>query len=152
MIEEVTKALAARCSVNGKVSVDKMDENQLVQYQIAWLTSEQRIAEKFIEYAWDSSRGTGDLEQEMAVVFAAETVNHIRSEISSRPSEYGIKSSDLVSKIFNDEINQFLENAMAIKTIMRSRRRSLRKDISELTVWMKITKCFVRLLRSLQKT
>lgn len=36
VIEEVTKALAARCSVNGKVSVDKMDENQLVQYQIAW--------------------------------------------------------------------------------------------------------------------
>ncbi|RHX95319.1 acyl-CoA dehydrogenase [Leptospira yasudae] len=115
VIEEVTKALAKRCSVNGKVSVDKMDENQLVQYQIAWLTSEQKIAEKFIEYAWDASRGTGDLEQEMAVVFAAETVNHVRSEISSRPSEYGIKASDLVSKIYNDEINQFLENAMAIQ-------------------------------------
>ncbi|MBF3371975.1 acyl-CoA dehydrogenase, partial [Leptospira interrogans serovar Pomona] len=64
VIEEVTKALAARCNVNGKVSIDKMDENQLVQYQIAWLTSEQKIAEKFIEYAWDTSRGTGDLEQE----------------------------------------------------------------------------------------
>lgn len=42
VIEEVTKALAARCNVNGKVSVDKMDENQLVQYQIAWLTSDKK--------------------------------------------------------------------------------------------------------------
>ena len=45
-----------------------MDENQYVFYQLSWMTAEQKIAEHFISYAWDSSFGTGELEQEMAVV------------------------------------------------------------------------------------
>ncbi|TGK02806.1 acyl-CoA dehydrogenase [Leptospira langatensis] len=115
VIEQVTKALAAKCSSGGKVSVSKMDQNQLVQYQIAWLTSEQRIAENFIDYAWNDSLGTGELEKLMALVFAAEVVSHIRSEFSSRPTEYGISTQDLVSKLFDESTNKFLEEASAIE-------------------------------------
>ncbi|EQA34876.1 putative acyl-CoA dehydrogenase [Leptospira inadai serovar Lyme str. 10] len=115
VIEQVTKALAAKCSSNGKVSVSKMDQNQLVQYQIAWLTSEQRIAENFIDYAWNESLGTGDLERLMAYVFAAETVTHIRSELSARPNEYGISVQELIAKLFDDSTNKFLEESTAIE-------------------------------------
>ncbi|TGK20808.1 acyl-CoA dehydrogenase [Leptospira fluminis] len=114
VLEQATKALAAKCSSGGKVSVSKMDENQLVQYQIAWLTSEQKIAENFINYAWNESLGTGDLERLMALAFAAETVTHIRSELSARPHEYGISVQDLLSKLFDDSTNQFLQEATAI--------------------------------------
>lgn len=115
IIEQVTKALAAKCSSNGKVSVAKMDQNQFVQYQIAWLTSEQKIAENFIDYAWNDSLGTGELEKLMAQVFAAEAVSHIRSEFSSRASEYGISTQELVSKLFDDATNKFLEESSAIE-------------------------------------
>ncbi|EMK00088.1 acyl-CoA dehydrogenase family protein [Leptospira sp. WS58.C1] len=115
IIEQVTKALAAKCSSNGKVSVSKMDQNQFVQYQIAWLTSEQKIAENFIEYAWNDSLGTGELEKLMAQVFAAEVVSHIRTEFSSRASEYGISTQELVSKLFDDSTNKFLEESSAIE-------------------------------------
>ncbi|TGM97791.1 acyl-CoA dehydrogenase family protein [Leptospira dzoumogneensis] len=115
IIEQVTKALAAKCSSNGKVSVSKMDQNQFVQYQIAWLTSEQKIAENFIDYAWNDSLGTGELEKLMAQVFAAEAVSHIRSEFSSRASEYGISTQELVSKLFDDSTNKFLEESSAIE-------------------------------------
>lgn len=115
IIEQVTKALAAKCSSNGKVSVSKMDQNQFVQYQIAWLTSEQKIAENFIEYAWNDSLGTGELEKLMAQVFAAEVVSHIRTEFSSRSSEYGISTQELVSKLFDDATNKFLEESGAIE-------------------------------------
>ncbi|MGJ4746103.1 acyl-CoA dehydrogenase family protein [Leptospira sp. SA-E8] len=115
IIEQVTKALAAKCSSNGKVSVSKMDQNQFVQYQIAWLTSEQKIAENFIEYAWNDSLGTGELEKLMAQVFAAEVVSHIRTEFSSRASEYGISTQELVTKLFDDATNKFLEESSAIE-------------------------------------
>ncbi|PJZ77651.1 acyl-CoA dehydrogenase family protein [Leptospira neocaledonica] len=115
IIEQVTKALAAKCSSNGKVSVSKMDQNQFVQYQIAWLTSEQKIAENFIDYAWNDSLGTGELEKLMAQVFAAEAVTHIRSEFTSRASEYGISTQELVSKLFDDATNKFLEESSAIE-------------------------------------
>ncbi|PJZ48212.1 acyl-CoA dehydrogenase family protein [Leptospira saintgironsiae] len=115
IIEQVTKALAAKCSSNGKVSVAKMDQNQFVQYQIAWLTSEQKIAENFIDYAWNDSLGTGELEKLMAQVFAAEVVSHIRTEFSSRASEYGISTQELVTKLFDDATNKFLEESSAIE-------------------------------------
>ncbi|EPG65602.1 acyl-CoA dehydrogenase [Leptospira wolffii] len=115
VIEQVTKALAAKTSSNGKVSVSKMDQNQLVQYQIAWLTSEQRIAENFIDYAWNESFGTGELERTMAYAFAAEVVSHVRSEFSARSGEYGISTQDLVSKLFDEATNQFIETAGAIE-------------------------------------
>lgn len=114
LIKEATQALAKKCSSDGKVSVSKMDENQLVQYQIAWLTAEQNVAENFIEYAWDSSKGTGALEQEMAVTSAAEVVHHVRTEISSRPEEYGLSAESVQEKLYSKDINEFINQAGAI--------------------------------------
>ena len=89
-IEDITQALAKAYSDNGKVNIAKMDQNQLAFYQLAWITAEQKIAENFLQYAWDASKNTGDLEKKMAVVFAAETVSHIRSEISARPKDFAV--------------------------------------------------------------
>lgn len=114
LISDITKRLAKNCEVNGRISVPKMDENQLVYYQLAWMKAEQEIAEHFIRYAFDPSFGTTDLEQKMAMVFAGETVSHIRSEISQRPKEYLITSKELETTLFTDSINSFMDEAMGI--------------------------------------
>jgi (2S)-methylsuccinyl-CoA dehydrogenase len=111
LIEEITKGLSVKCTVNGQISVSKMDENQYVSYQLSWLTSEQRIAENFINYAWDSSLQIGDLEKEMAVLFAAETISHIRNEIISRPAEYQTSFERVQELLFNKEISDFIESS-----------------------------------------
>ncbi|WCL49053.1 acyl-CoA/acyl-ACP dehydrogenase [Leptospira sp. GIMC2001] len=114
LISEITKRLADKNSDNGKVSVAKMDQNQLVFYQLAWMKAEQEIAQHFVKYAWDNALGTSDLEQKMAVVFAAETVAHIRSEISQRPKEYQLTMEELENHLFSDKVNGFIESAIAI--------------------------------------
>ncbi|MCZ8237168.1 MAG: acyl-CoA/acyl-ACP dehydrogenase [Leptospiraceae bacterium] len=114
IIKEITKRLAQKCSDAGRVSVPKMDENQLVFYQLAWMKAEQEIAEHFVKYAWDSSVGATDLEQKMAIVFAAETVSHIRGEISQRPKEYLITMEEMETALFSDKINSYIESAMGI--------------------------------------
>jgi (2S)-methylsuccinyl-CoA dehydrogenase len=111
---EITKRLAQKCSENGRVSVPKMDENQLVFYQLAWMKAEQEIATHFVRYAWDESFKTSDLEQKMAVVFAAETISHIRSEISQRPREYQLTLEEMENSLFSDKVNGFIESAMGI--------------------------------------
>ncbi len=111
LLNDVTKRLAQKNSENGKVSVSKMDKTQHVFYQLAWMTAQQRVAENFIVYAWDSSKGTGELEQSMALTFAAETVSSIRSELAARPAEYELTYQELFSKLFSDEINNFVEQA-----------------------------------------
>jgi (2S)-methylsuccinyl-CoA dehydrogenase len=115
LIQEITKRLAQKCSDKGRVSVPKMDENQLVFYQLAWMKAEQEIAEHFVKYAWDPSMKTGDLEQTMALVFAAETVAHIRSEISQRPKQYQITVEEMETALFSDKVNGYIESAMGIE-------------------------------------
>ncbi len=110
LLSDITKKLALKNSDKGKVSVSKMDETQHVFYQLAWLTAEQKVAENFLVYAWDESKGVGELEQKMAVTFAAETVAHIRSEISARPAEWETTYAELFSRLFTDEINTFVES------------------------------------------
>lgn len=114
IIKEITNRLAQKCSDAGRVSVPKMDENQLVFYQLAWMKAEQEIAEHFVKYAWDSSAGSSDLEQKMALVFAAETVSHIRGEISQRPKEYQITMEEMETALFSDKVNSYIETAMGI--------------------------------------
>ncbi len=111
LIEEITKNLAVKCTVKGQISVSKMDENQYVAYQLSWLTSEQRIAENFLEYAWDANLSVGELEKEMAVLFAAETISHIRNEVISRPKEYETSLERVQELLFNKEISDFIEDS-----------------------------------------
>ncbi|TGL86748.1 acyl-CoA dehydrogenase [Leptospira congkakensis] len=111
LLNDVTKRLAQKNSDNGKVSVSKMDKTQHVFYQLAWMTAQQRVAENFIVYAWDASKGTGELEQKMALTFVAETVTNIRSELAARPAEYELTYQELFSKLFSDEINAYVEAA-----------------------------------------
>ncbi|BDA80528.1 acyl-CoA dehydrogenase [Leptospira kobayashii] len=114
LLKELTQRLAKKNSDNGKVSVSKMDETQHVFYQLAWMTAQQRVAENFIVYAWDSSKGTGELEQKMALSFVGETITNIRSELSARPAEYQLTYQEIFSKLYTDEINAYVEAAAKI--------------------------------------
>jgi (2S)-methylsuccinyl-CoA dehydrogenase len=115
LLGEVTKRLAKKNSENGKVSVSKMDKTQHVFYQLAWLTAQQRVAENFIVYAWDESKGTGELEKQMALSFAGETITNVRSELAARPAEYELTYPEIFSKLFTDEINGYVESAAKIE-------------------------------------
>lgn len=114
-LKDVTSALAKENSENGKISVPRMDRNQLVFYQLSWLTAEQNIAENFLKYAWDESKNTGELERKMSAVFAGEVISHIRGEISSRPKDFATTSDKVVLQLFSAEINSFLEDILDIK-------------------------------------
>ncbi len=115
LVTEITKGLAHKCSDKNSISVEKMDQNQLVFYQLAWITSELRVAEKYVDYAWNENFGTSDMEKKMAITFAAETVSHIRSEISNRPTEYTITFHRLYELLYNDEVNSFLFESSKIE-------------------------------------
>lgn len=118
VLQDITNKLAQKCSSNGKISVPKMDENQLVFYQLAWMKAQQEVAKHFVRYAWDESYKTGDLEQKMATVFAAETLSLIRSEISQRPAEYCITLEEMETALFNDKVNNFIQASSGIRNYM----------------------------------
>lgn len=116
VLKDITKGLAKQCTDGkGGVSVEKMDSNQLVFYQLAWMTSLQRVAENYIQYAWNESLGTGTMEKAMALTFAAEALQQIRSELIQRPEEYTTKTETLNEMLFNPEINSFISQNTKIE-------------------------------------
>ncbi|HNE22982.1 MAG TPA: acyl-CoA dehydrogenase, partial [Leptospiraceae bacterium] len=47
LLKQVTETLAKRSEEKGQVSVSKMDENQLVHYNLSYSTAEKRISDHF---------------------------------------------------------------------------------------------------------
>lgn len=110
VLKEITHNLAERSAGSGGISVEKMDENQLVHYNLAYHTAETNIANYFAEYAWNADNKTGKLEQDMAAIFAGEALNRLRGEIAGRQQEYGVKDETL-NQLFSPELNRLIQEA-----------------------------------------
>ncbi|MEQ9366611.1 MAG: acyl-CoA dehydrogenase family protein, partial [Leptospirales bacterium] len=88
----------------------KMDENQYVHYNLAWHTAEANIATFFVNHAFDASTGSGELEQDIAYLFAGEAFNKLRGEAAGRQTEYGV-SDARIAELFSPEMNQLVQDA-----------------------------------------
>ncbi len=106
-LKQVTHNLAERSLDNGSISVERMDENQLVHYNLAYHTAESNIANFMGDYAWNQA---GPIEQEMAVIFAGEALNRLRGELAGRQNEYGVTDSAL-NALFDGETNKLVQEA-----------------------------------------
>ncbi|MCE9598484.1 MAG: acyl-CoA/acyl-ACP dehydrogenase [Spirochaetia bacterium] len=112
VLKQITENLARRAEVGGKLSVDKMDENQVVHYNLSYSTAEKRISDHFIDYAFDPANGTGDMEQEMSRLFAGEAAHRLRSELASRKDEYGVDDAFL-NDLFTPDMNAKIQSLTA---------------------------------------
>ena len=108
LLKQVTETLAKRSEEKGQVSVSKMDENQLVHYNLSYSTAEKRISDHFTKYAFAKENGTGELEQDMARLFAGEAAHRLRSELASRKDEYGA-SDALLNDLFSPDMNKKIQ-------------------------------------------
>lgn len=112
-ISELSRAMAGRALENGKLSVERMDENQVAHYNLSYHTAEAFISEHFLNhYAFDSVAGTGELEQTMARIITAETLQRLRTEMAAHPSDYGI-SKETLSRLFSEKATALLEKHTA---------------------------------------
>ncbi len=113
-LKEITENLAKRAVSNGQLSIPKMDENQLVHYNLAYHTAESTIADHFVKYAHDSSHGAGDQEKDMSILFLGEAAHRLRAELSQRPDEYGL-NADSLNKLFAPDVTKMIQEATASK-------------------------------------
>ncbi len=111
-LQRITEYLAGEAleGAGRSVSIDKMDRNQLVHYNLAYQTAECYISDHFQDYAWGEN--CTRLEQTMALIFAGEALNRLRSEIAARREEYGLSQEEL-TKLFSSETNAMVGKALA---------------------------------------
>ncbi|MCB1140417.1 MAG: acyl-CoA dehydrogenase, partial [Leptospiraceae bacterium] len=106
-IKKITENLARRADEGGKLSISKMDENQLVHYNLAYHTAEFNIADYFLNY----SEQNGDMEKDMASAFIGEAFNRFRGELAGRADEYGLSAGD-ISSLFTQELNEAIQKSV----------------------------------------
>ncbi|MFZ0256065.1 MAG: acyl-CoA dehydrogenase family protein [Gammaproteobacteria bacterium] len=104
---------------NGRVSAEKLDQHQLVSYDIAHSAAEAAASWFVLDYAEsvrdhmsDPGRGL-TLEERCALVFTAEAIEAIRARLELRPADYGISREKLGATLDSESLQQFCVEQLA---------------------------------------
>ncbi|MBK7236131.1 MAG: acyl-CoA/acyl-ACP dehydrogenase [Sterolibacteriaceae bacterium] len=93
--------IKARCVDSKGVSNEKLDQHQMASFDLAWCAAESTAARFALEYAAKVAAGrTGDgvcLEEQMALVFCAESMLSIHNRLRARPRSFGLEDADLAA-------------------------------------------------------
>ncbi len=114
ILAQLTSALAQKAQSQGRISNSKIDENQLIHYNFAYHSAEAQLAAHFAKYSKQKEKGAGELEENMAILFAGESLSHLRCELANRQAEYGIPSEEM-NKLFSARNNQLIQEALSYK-------------------------------------
>lgn len=120
--DSFTKKVAQSFSAEGEISVSKMDASQLVAYDVAFIWSEVSAAEELLRYA--SERGGKEpglnLEELLACIFTAETLQDVRTKILMRPEEFCADEKGLQALFSGERVSSFLKNALSTECYART--------------------------------
>ena len=102
LLKETTRHLARQNAKDGRISTEKMDQNQPLFYNLAWHTAKSRISDHFLANA------QAEPDSSMAAFFLGETFHEFRSELASNMQAYGV-SWERLSELFSAENNALVE-------------------------------------------
>ena len=84
VVDAACTALAARSSVDGRISVDRLDEHQVLAYDLAHAASAVAGCRVMLDYA-----DQGDYEARLATAFIADAVWDLAAKVTTRELEWG---------------------------------------------------------------
>lgn len=106
-LNKIIERLAKSVEKDNSLSVDKMDQNQYIFYNLAFIVAQKYVTDHFLKYSENKS----DLEKTMSLVLLGESFQNFRSEISSRMNEYSITNDEL-QQLFSNDVNQAVQNLL----------------------------------------
>jgi (2S)-methylsuccinyl-CoA dehydrogenase len=89
-----TSTLARASAVEGRISVSKLDEHQVLAYDLAHAASAVTGSRVMLEYATH-----GEMESQLARVFIADVVWDLASKVLTREGLWGVEAADLASAL-----------------------------------------------------
>lgn len=103
----------------GKVSAAKLEESQLVSYDIAHSAAEAAAGWFVLDYAENARESLGNpdrsltLEERCALIFTAEAIESIRARLELRPDDYGISRDKLAATLDSESLQRFCAEQLA---------------------------------------
>lgn len=102
---------------DGKVSVGKMDQHQLVAFELAYLATEANASRFGLEYLTSlRENGGGDdlsLEDRLVFTFVAESALQASDRLSARCQSFGVAHEDLMKVLWNPDVWTFVMHFVA---------------------------------------
>ena len=107
-IKQFEKRLAEKASVNGKLSVEKMDEEQEACYDVAWGAALIFAAKEMFDYPARVKADSESIETKLAIFFIADALNDIYSRFRVHALRSGMKLSEYESVLGGDQLHDFI--------------------------------------------
>ena len=111
-------SLKARATVDGRLSGERLEAEQLISFELAWSAAELAAAEAALAHA-DRAREAKKLppdgaepallEERLALAFAAEAVQNTRARLSGHPSDFGLDRARLSATVEAPAVLDFLD-------------------------------------------
>jgi (2S)-methylsuccinyl-CoA dehydrogenase len=99
----------------GRLSGSKLDDYQLVSYELAYSSAEIAAASAICNYA-DKARSTKAatqqtllLEEEIALLFSAEAIQNTRNRFAARLGEFGLSTEQFNTAFMNESVQAFCQ-------------------------------------------
>lgn len=98
----------------GRLSGHKLDEYQVVSYDLAYSSAEIAAASSICDYAEKIRASKGEqeelyLEETIALMFCAESVQNTKARLSARPREFGLSKEQFAADFDNDAVVDFCD-------------------------------------------
>jgi len=131
LIDRVLSDLKAKTVDGGRVSPAKLDDHQLVSYELSLCWAECSAADFLLAYARrcaDDSPGSADFTIRLAALFCAEAVNASCARLRARPADFGLGDADIAAVVNSDSAAHFLATQLAADNIAAIGQEVLERD------------------------
>jgi (2S)-methylsuccinyl-CoA dehydrogenase len=111
LFERAVAALAAQCSVGGKLDAKRLDEQQLASYEIAWAAADLLAAQTLC----DGERELNSLDARLAGLFAAEAIVAVLRRLEPIFLDLDLDARDLHALAASADLAAFRRDAAGAK-------------------------------------
>ncbi len=112
LMEKIALHLAGLCAPDGDLSIELMDQHQIVLFDFAGLAAQMAAADQLLSLAARSvqaSKSDCSCLQDLAALYVAETLRDLRNTMSYRGAGFGLSKNDLKSHLERSDVADFLE-------------------------------------------
>ena len=103
LLNSALSNLRSRCLEDGRVSNAKLDQHQLVSYELALCSSESAAAAFALDYAREVLAASAEEQQSpgyevrLCTLFCAEAISSISARLRARPADFELDDAQLAS-------------------------------------------------------
>ncbi len=132
VLSQSLKWIKEQCTANDRVSASKLDEHQLVSYDLAWSSAETAGARFALDYAkaareQDTTGKEMLLEEQMTLLFVAESVQNIKARLGGRLNNFGLTLESL-NALNAENIQSFCDQQMDAKNLADLGQKIIEQD------------------------